>query len=264
MSKTAPKIVFPTLLHQAAANQILAYFSTIRSVDTILVVNSCARGQAVPESDLDFAILVEPTTSAEEIATIEDRWAKFSEADTKINAYKSFSKFSHLHLDIITGNYVPTPLELGASVDFFELEIGNHLRYSAPMQTTGSYFKELQSLWLPYYDEALRLERFEMLKTGCEYDLDHIQLFVKRGLFFQAFAILYQAFQKFLQVLFIGARVYPIAYNKWIKYQMEVILEKPALYDKLPPILSLNNMESNEILIKAEMLRQLLHQVAFV
>lgn len=264
MSKTEPKIIFPTLLHQAAADQILTYFSAIRSVDTILVVNSCARGQAVPESDLDFAILVEPTTSAENIATIEGSWAKFSEIDTKINEYKSFSKFSHLHLDIITGNYVPTPLELGGSVDFFELEIGNHIRYSAPMQTIGKCFKELQSRWLPYYDEGLRLDRFEMIRTGCQYDLDHIHLFVKRGLFFQAFNILYQAFQKFLQVLFIGARVYPIAYNKWIKYQIEEILGKPELYDKLPPIISLNNIESNEILIKTEMLQQLLNQVAFV
>jgi predicted nucleotidyltransferase len=264
MSKTESKIIFPTLLHQAVADQILEYFSTIRSVDTILVVNSCARGQAVPESDLDFAILVEPTTSAEDIATIEGSWTKFSGTDTKINEYKSFSKFSHLHLDIITGNYVPTPLELGASLDFFELEIGNHIRYSAPMQTTGRYFKELQSRWLPYYDEGLRLDRFEMIRIGCQYDIDHIPPFVNRGLFFQAFDILYRAFQKFLQVLFIGSRVYPIAYNKWIKYQVEEILGKPELYNKLPPIISLSNIESNEILIKAEMLQQLLDQVEFL
>jgi len=264
MSKTESKIVFPTLFHQAAADQILAYFSTIRSVDTILVVNSCARGQAVPDSDLDFAILVEPRTSAETIATIEANWTKFSGADTKINAYKSLSKFSHLHLDIITGNYVPTPLELGASLDFFEIEIGNHIRYSAPMQTTGRYFKELQSRWLPYYDQALRLERFDMIRIGCQYDIDHIPIFVNRGLFFQALDILHQAFQKFLQVLFIGARVYPIAYNKWIKYQIEEILGKPKLYKKLPPILSLRDVESNEIITKAEMLQQLLNQVEFV
>jgi predicted nucleotidyltransferase len=55
---------FPTKLHQDAAEIIKEYFLTISGVDTILVVNSCARGQAVPESDLDFAILIKPGTES--------------------------------------------------------------------------------------------------------------------------------------------------------------------------------------------------------
>jgi hypothetical protein len=51
---------FPTLLHQDAAELVRDYFRTIPNVDSVLVVNSCARGQAVPESDLDFAILAPP------------------------------------------------------------------------------------------------------------------------------------------------------------------------------------------------------------
>jgi Nucleotidyltransferase domain. len=31
------------------------------------MVNSCARGTAVPESDLDLAVLIKPNTSANEI-----------------------------------------------------------------------------------------------------------------------------------------------------------------------------------------------------
>jgi len=264
MGKIESRLVFPTLLHQAVGDRILEYFSKIRTVDTVLAVNSCARGQGVPESDLDFAILVQPAITVEAIAAIERDWTIFSEADSKIKEYKAFSKFSHLHLDIISGNYIPTPVELGAPVDSFELEIGNQIRYSAPMRVAGRYFEELQSRWLPYYGRELRLNRFEMMRTGCRYEIDHIPLYVNRGLFFQAFDLLYRAFQKFLQVLFIGSAIYPIAYNKWIKYQIEEILAKPELYNKLPPIISLSNIESNEIIKKAEMLQYLLNQVEYV
>jgi predicted nucleotidyltransferase len=51
---------FPTKLHQDTAELVRDYFLAIPGVDTVLVVNSCARGQAVPESDLDFAILTKP------------------------------------------------------------------------------------------------------------------------------------------------------------------------------------------------------------
>ena len=61
------KPIFPTELHRVTAESVRDYFLTIAEVDTILVVNSCARGQGVPESDLDFAVLVKPDTSQTEI-----------------------------------------------------------------------------------------------------------------------------------------------------------------------------------------------------
>ncbi|MDP4265182.1 MAG: hypothetical protein Q8941_21830, partial [Bacteroidota bacterium] len=65
------KANFPTILHKDTAELVRDYFSAIPDVDTVLVVNSCARGQAVTESDLDFAILVNPDTTAAEIKSIE-------------------------------------------------------------------------------------------------------------------------------------------------------------------------------------------------
>jgi len=59
--------VFPTKLHQDAAGLITDFFLSNSNVDTILMVNSCARGTAVPESDLDLAVLIKPNTSANEI-----------------------------------------------------------------------------------------------------------------------------------------------------------------------------------------------------
>ena len=256
------KPTFPTLLHQDTAELVRDYFLTIPNVDTVLVVNSCARGQALPESDLDFAILVKPDTTSTEIKNIETSWQIYSNTQQTFLKYKQSSPFAHLHLDIIEGNYTPTILEIGVASDFFEIEIGNQICYSAPMENAGSYFQELQNKWLPYYNEELRLQRLTMTRNACEYDLDHIPLFIKRELYFQAFDILCKAFQEYLQTLFIANKTYPIAYNKWIKEQIVKWLNKPNLYPKLSPILSVSNIESNEIIDKAKMLHELLNNLA--
>ena len=143
------KPAFPSTLHQHAAELVRDYFKKIPDVDTVLVVNSCARGQAVPESDLDFAILVKPDTIPAQIKNIETNWQIYSETQPIFLKYKQSNQFAHLHLDIIDGNYKPTILEIGVASDFFEIEIGNQICYSAPMDNAGLYFKELQNKWLP-------------------------------------------------------------------------------------------------------------------
>ena len=252
---------FPTAIHEDAAQIVRDYFSPIPNVDTILVVNSCARGQAVPESDLDFAILVRPGTNAGEVRNMETSWQTYSQKHPAYLNYIQSNPFAHLHLDIIVGEYVPSTLEMGGPVDFFEIEIGNHIFYSAPMGDVGLFFRELQNKWLPYYDEQLRLQRVAMSRDACAYDLNHIPIYVTRGLYFQAFDTLYKAFQKYLQCLFITNKTYPIAYNKWIKEQITKWLNKPDLYPKLPPILSVRDIESNEVNEKARMLHELLEDL---
>lgn len=254
--------IFPTSLHEDAAESASEYFLAIPNVDTILIVNSCARGMAVSESDLDLAILIKPDTTPSEIKDIETDWLKFSTTQPTILRYKRSSQFAHLHLDIINGIYTPKNIEIGEPIDYFELEIGNQIRYSAPMGKAGSYFQILQGMWLPYYNEELRLIRLTASRNACEYDLSHIPFFINRGLHFQAFDILYKAFQEYLQTLFIANKTYPIAYNKWIKEQVSKWLNKPDLYPSLSPILSVSNIESNEINHKADMLRLLLNNLA--
>lgn len=252
---------FPSRLHRDTAELVRNYFYATAEVDTVLVVNSCARGHAVPESDLDFAILMKPGTTTIEITNIERMWQIYLETQPAFLKYKQSNQFAHLHLDLIDGNYKPGNLENGEPIDFFEIEIGNQICYAAPMHSAGPYFKQLQDKWLPYYDEELRLQRLMMSRNACEYDLDHIPLLVKRKLNFQAFDILCKAFQKYLQTLFIANKIYPIAYNKWIKEQIVNWLKMPGLYPKLPPILSVNNIESDEIIEKANMLRRLVNDL---
>ena len=124
--------VFPTSLHADSAAVIHNYFLQIPSVDTVLVVNSCARGQAVAESDLDFAILVKPQNSLARREELLSDCFNFFDCHPAIIKYKQSSRFAHLHLDIIGGNYMPTVLEIGGASDFFEIEIGNQICYAAP------------------------------------------------------------------------------------------------------------------------------------
>jgi len=255
------KAIFPTTLHKDSAELVRDYFLTIPKVDTVLVVNSCARGKAVPESDLDFAILIKPDATPTEIKNIQDAWQIYSEAQATIIKYKQSNQFAHLHLDVIDGNYTPVQAEKGEPIDYFEIEIGNQICYSAPMDNAGVYFQELQKKWMPYYNSELRLKRLQMATDACNYDLDHIPFFIKRKLYFQAFDILGKAFQEYLQALFIANKTYPIAYNKWINEQLVKWLNMPALYPKLSPILSVSDIESNEINDKAKMLRALLNNL---
>jgi hypothetical protein len=252
------KPVFPTKLHQDAAEIVRHYFKNVQETDTVLVVNSCARGQAVPESDLDFAILVSPETNAGKRNDIYAAWQVYSESQPAIVNYKQSNRYAHLHLDIIDGNYTPAIMEPGEPGDSFEIEIGNQIVYSAPMNHAGPYFQELQHKWLPYYDEPLRSERLTAMRNACKYDLDHIPVLIKRELYFHAFDTLGKAFREYLQALFINHRTYPIAYNKWIKEQIVNWLGRPGLYQKLLPVLTISNIESDEMNRKAEMLFELL------
>jgi predicted nucleotidyltransferase len=253
--------IFPTQPHKNAAEVVRDYFLEIPGVDTILVVNSCARGQAVAESDLDFAVLVDPTISALDVKNIESAWQLYSTTEPTISTFKRSTQFAHLHMDVINGNYSPGTIANGEPIDHFEIEIGNQICYSAPMGAIGPFFLELQKKWLPYYDDALRLRRLKSIKDACNYDLDHIPYFLKRELYFQAFDILGKAFKEYLQALFISNKTYPIAYNKWIKEQIVKWLKMPGLYPRLSPILSVRNIESGEMNEKARMLRELLNNI---
>jgi len=251
--------VFPTPLHHDVANLVGDYFSKINGVDTVLVVNSCARGQAVPESDLDMAILMKPQTSTLDINTLEKDWLQFASRQDLFLKFKQSSPYAQVHLDLIEGQYTPGLIANGEPLDYFEVEIGNQVCYAAHIGKVGDHFIGLKKQWLPYYSNELRQTRLTAIHQACEYDLDHIPFFVRRGLYFHALDVLHQAFQKYLQALFIRHKTYPIAYNKWIKEQIVGLLKLPDLYHQLPPLLSISDIESTEINDKAMLLKGLLH-----
>jgi predicted nucleotidyltransferase len=251
---------FPTELHRELAELAGDFFSAHAHVDTILVVNSCARGRAVAGSDLDMAVLILPTAPSQEVQSLTTMWQEFIATQPLIHRFRSTGRFNQVHVDVVDGRMVPTVWDDGGGPDYFEVEIGNRLAYASPLHEAGAYFRQLQSQWLPYYGEDLRLSRLLMVREACARDLEAIHFYLNRGLYFQAFDRLYKAFQEFLQALFVARRTYPLAYNKWIHEQVADWLGLPKLYEELPPILSVRNIESPELGEKAGALRVLLER----
>lgn len=253
-------VLFPTQIHQQAAAAIVAFFQLRVGVDAVLLVNSCARGVATAESDLDIAVLVSPALPPTERQDLEQQWQQFRDSAAVFRQLRAAGQFTGVHLDLFDGQFVPEPWDDGGGPDGFELGIGNEIAYSRPLWEGSTAFRDLRAAWLPYYDESLRQQRLAMVRDACHYDLDHVPFYVARGLYFQAFDRLYKALQEFLQALCIAHRTYPIAYNKWIREQVEARLGLPELYAQLPPILEIPRLESHDLTLKATDLRRLLER----
>jgi len=253
---------YPTPQHATAAEAITQFFSSDYGIDAVLLVNSCARGKASRDSCLDINVLAKPESLRSQLNTLEADWARFEESDPAIQALKAVRKYSAVHLDFVDGIFTPYEQDEAAGPDWFEVSVGNLLAYSVPLWQSSDYLAELKAQWLPYYNDELRIQRLTKVRWFCLNNLHHIPLYVERGLYFQSLDRLYNAYQEFLQALFIARRTYPIAYNKWIREQIEDILELPQLYDQLTHIFEIQHFESTEIVNKAQEVESLLNEYA--
>lgn len=253
---------YPTPQHRTAAETITEFFATNYSIDAVLLVNSCARGKATRDSCLDIIVLANPASLRSQFARLEADWAAFEESDPAVQALKTTGKYSEVHLDFIDGVFAPQERDEAAGPDDFELGIGNFLAYSVPLWQGSDYWTRLKEQWLPYYDDELRRQRLNMVRHYCLNNLHHIPFYTRRGLYFQSFDRLYNAYREFLQALFIARRTYPIAYNKWIREQVQEILGLTALYNQLTHLLEIKNFQSTGIVDKAEKVEALLEEYA--
>ncbi|HET6453675.1 MAG TPA: hypothetical protein VFI02_04670 [Armatimonadota bacterium] len=248
---------YPTAEHEAAAHAAVDFFAGKPETQAVLLTCSCAREKASRDSCLDITVLVLPGTDQ---AAVKRAWSGFSETQDVFTAVRQVGEYSHVDLELTDGCFAPGYHGWTSGPDNFELEIGNTLAYTVPLWQKGDCLQRLKDQWLPYYNETLRKERLAMVVRYCLNNLDHISLFVDRGLYFQAFDRLYHALGEFLQALFISRRTYPIAYDKWVKEQIVEILGLPKLYPQLPRLLEIRNFESQEIALRAEDLRRLLEE----
>ena len=253
---------YPTIEHERASESIVHFFSASPVVEAVTLICSCARGKASRDSCLDMAVLVRPESFTTERESLEKQWGKFYGQEDVFRKLQGVGKYSHVDLEFFDGCFAPASRDWTSGADGFELEIGNHLVYSVPLWQNSDYLDDLKAQWVPYYNEALRRERLVMVRRYCLNNLDHIPLYVNRGLHFQAFDRLYKAIGEFLQALFIAHRTYPIAYDKWIREQVEEILGLPKLYRKLVKFFEIRSFESQEITAKAEDLTYLLNKYA--
>lgn len=189
---------------------------------------------------------------------MEESWKTWYESRSVFRDLERLSRFSRIHLDLFDGAFRPETWDDGGGPDSFEIEIGNRVAHGVALWERSQSFGELRARWLPYYGDDLRRQRLAMVRSSCRLNLERVDAGVGRGLYFHAFARLYHAFQEFLQALFIARRVYPIAYDKWIREQVVDWLRLPRLYALLPAILEVHQLESDEVSDRASELRDLL------
>jgi predicted nucleotidyltransferase len=253
---------YPTQEHEKAAEAIVDFFVSNYKIDAVLLVNSCARGKATRDSCLDIIMLTKPDEGRSQLSALEAGWEGLEKSNPVIQALYKVGKYSVVHPDFIHGVFIPHEQEEAAGPDDFEVEIGNFLAYSVPLWQGSDYFSQLKRQWLPYYNEELRRQRLDRVRWYCLNNLHHIPLYIERGLYFQSFDRLYNAYSEFLQALFIARRTYPIAYNKWIREQVEEILGLPGLYAQLSHLFEIKQFESSEIADKAKEVELLLEKYA--
>jgi len=253
---------YPTTAHENAAGAIVDFFSRWPETEAVLLVNSCARGKASKDSCLDINVLVKPEVLAGEGNRLNREWEALYSTERLFKGLLAAGKFSEVHLDIVDGVFTQPERDWTGGPDSFEVEVGNGLAYSVPLWQRSDYYEQLKAKWLPYYDEEMRKKRLAMARHFATNNLDHIPLYVARGLYFQSFDRLYNAYREFLQALFIARRTYPIAYDKWIREQVVEILGLPELYDRLTHLFEIGHFESDELARKAEEVRWLLDEYA--
>jgi hypothetical protein len=251
---------FPSVYHQKAAEKFAAFFHNRPGVDAILLVNSCARGKASPDSCLDLAVLLTPDAFKHSGAVFESDWEAFYQSELVFAELEKSGLYSNIEPHFTDGSFTQTEHGWTTGPDEYELEIGNLLAYSFPLWQGSDRLERLKSEWLPYYSEKLRQERLEMVHTICLNNLNHLEPYARRGLYFQCFNRFYNAYREFLQALFIKQRMYPIAYDKWIREQVAEILGMPYLYEKLPHLFETQKFESLEIVEKGRVLRELVEE----
>lgn len=248
---------YPTIQHENASKRIIEIFSKEKSVKSILLTCSCARGKASKDSCLDICIIVKTKAN---IKKIENKFKKTYVKDRAFIELSKVGKYSHIDLEVTDGKIKLTERGWTSGPDEYELAVGNIFFYSVVLFDRNDYFKRLQKKYIPYYDKNLRKKRLEEVKKFMFNNLDHIPLYVERGLYFQAFRRLYDATREFLQAIFIKNKIYPIAYDKWIKEQLVEILDKSELYQEFVTLYEIKKLESRELIEKADKLRNLIKE----
>ncbi len=245
---------YPTLLHEKAANKMVEIFSRDKSVMSILLTCSCARGKASKDSCLDICLIVK---NKNDIKNIKSKFNKVYGRDKILKGLSRAGKYSHIDIEITDGKIIPVERGWTSGPDEYELEIGNVFIYSMVLFDRNNHFKRLRKNYTPYYYEGLRRKRLKEVKEFMFNNLGHVPLLVKRKLYFQAFKRFYDATREFLQALFIENKKYPIAYDKWVKDQLTEILDKPELYKEFVALYEIKKLESNELALKADKLKKL-------
>jgi hypothetical protein len=250
-----PMAQFSNNVYARAAESATEFLASCDEVDAVMLVGSSARRSDA--NDLDISALV---ASSEAVNEVEARFAQFAHGRPEFEALSALGPFVEIDFHALSGEFAPGPRGWTSGPDAFELDIGNEVAHSLPLWERNNRLSQLRNHWLPFYNNELRAVRLKDARMYVVNDLEHVPLMIKRDEPFHAFHRLYLAFQGFLQALFITRRTYPIAYDKWIREQVEDLLGLPELYQELPAIIGVRDLDLAELMRSTDRLKQLLEE----
>lgn len=124
---------YPTIEHELAAKTTVHFFAKFPVVEAVILICSCARGEANRDSCLAMAVFVRPEIFATRRERLAEQWREFYEQADVFKKLQQVGKYSHVDLEFFDGDFVPESRGWTSGADGFELEIGNYLVYSVPL-----------------------------------------------------------------------------------------------------------------------------------
>jgi hypothetical protein len=243
-----------------AIEEIASYFDKRPGVDALLLTGSWARGKGdvALGADCDLTLLHNELFDLPVEMAAYEKWEELHSETWQLD---HLGPYSFIDLHPHDGSFMPGYHGFTSGPDEFELEIGNTLVYACPVLTWTGRFQRLQEQWLPYYGEDLRAERLAMVMKFARNNLNHIPPYSQRGLYFQFLKRLHHALEETLQALFIAARRYPIAYDKWVEEQVSEILGQPELYTLFVQVVTLPQLDAQTVQERASLLSFVLDMI---
>ena len=114
---------YPSIYHQKAAEKFAAFFYTRFGVDAILLVNSCARGKASPDSCLDLAVILTPAAFKPARAVFENDWEAFYHHEPVFADLEKCGVHPNIEPYFCDGNFSTLEHSWTSRPDEFEQEI---------------------------------------------------------------------------------------------------------------------------------------------
>jgi predicted nucleotidyltransferase len=150
------KVVYPSPEHEHAAEAATEFFAERPEAGALLLVGSCARGKASPDSCLDLGVLLSPGLTSAAQASLAQAWDQRRETIPAFEALRRVGRYSNVEVDFHDGWFEPQIRHWTSGPDPFELEIGNTLVYAVPLWDEGGQWERLRGQWL-YFQSLGRL-----------------------------------------------------------------------------------------------------------
>lgn len=253
-------IKFPTQSHKIALEETVNFFKKKKEVSAITLVGSVLRNQGSYNADIDVDIFV-PDKDIEHKLTNEFLPFKDKVVE-RLRKRGDTGKFFDIGFHVLTlpdDLAVPTRSWISGP-DYYEIIIAHFFVYCRLMFEQNKLYAKTRKKYIPYYSEKLRKKRLEETLKFCLNNIQHVEPYARRGLHIQALKRIRHATEEFIQALFISKKVYPLDYDKWVKYELEKILKLPDLYRELISIYELKKMNNENLIIAGRKLEKLIHK----